>query len=366
MLKRGASHQRLRWVIRLPSFEKLCGDWASFLAAAPQATNLRSRVEEVLLPRHVWADSLAVYFSHHYRSTYVLAYALSAVAVFIALGGVFTHTIDAEAPIVLAEVLVICIIIEMIRRGRRLRWHERWLDYRALAESLRHGRFLAFVSEFGQAQKGSDDGTSRELPWILWYLRATMREIGLPMATLDETYQWRLLNATLTHEINGQVDYHEANSKGVQAIDHLLHVLGIACFVLTLTALCIFLLGCVVYMGNYRHYFDAVPQDGAARLLVATAHWYRSAMIFFSAGLPALGAALAGIRIHGDFEGSKLRSIATAGALRSLQREYRAAMDREIDLEDTADTLIRTARVMSEDLAAWQDLYGRKRLMLPA
>jgi hypothetical protein len=74
----------------------------------------------------------------------------------------------------------------------------------------------------------------------------------------------------------------------------------------------------------------------------------------------------ASIRIHGDFEGSKLRSIATAGALRSLQREYRTAIDREIDLEATADTLIRTARVMSEDLAAWQDLYRRKRLMLPA
>ena len=41
-------------------------------------------------------------------------------------------------------------------------------------------------------------------------------------------------------------------------------------------------------------------------------------------------------------------------------------MDREIRLEATAETLIRTARVMSEDLAAWQDLYGRKRLMLPA
>ena len=34
--------------------------------------------------------------------------------------------------------------------------------------------------------------------------------------------------------------------------------------------------------------------------------------------------------------------------------------------ETTAKTPIRTARAMSEDLAAWQDLYGRKRLMLPA
>ena len=34
----------------------------------------------------------------------------------------------------------------------------------------------------------------------------------------------------------------------------------------------------------------------------------KGVMIFFTAGLPALGAAQAGIRVHGDFEGSKERS----------------------------------------------------------
>src|SRR6202035_330571 len=123
--------------------------WDKFIAGAPHADDLAGRIRTILLPRFVWADSLAVYFSHYYRSAYVLAYSLSALAVFIALGGLFANSVDGKAAFVLCELLVIATIIETIRHGRRRRWHERWLDYRALAESLRYGRLLSFVSEFG-------------------------------------------------------------------------------------------------------------------------------------------------------------------------------------------------------------------------
>jgi hypothetical protein len=355
MLKRGAGYQRLRATIPLPSFDNRRVEWASFLADAPDAPDLRNRIGQVLLPRFLWADTLAVYFSHHYRSAYVLAYTLSALAVFIALCGLLANNIHAKAIVVLLELFVIVIIIEIVWRGRRLRWHERWLDYRALAESLRHGRFLAFVSEFGHVQSGSTAATRQDPPWILWYLRATMREIGLPTAKLDGTYQWRLLDATATHEIDEQIKYHEGNSNSVHAIDRLLHRVAEGCFWLTLAILAVFfavyIVELLMHIGRPYH---------------SVLNPFKTPVIFFSAGLPALGAAVAGIRIHGDFEGSKLRSIVTIAELNSLQLEYRSAMNREIDLDETADMLIRTARVMSEDLAAWQDLYGRKRLMLPA
>jgi hypothetical protein len=355
MLKRGANRQRLRYTIALPSFASRRGEWAKYLADAPDTPELRNRIDEVLLPRYLWADALAVYFSHHYRSAYVLAYALSALAVFIALGGQFAHTTTVKAAIVLAELVVIAVIIGMIGYGRRWRWHERWLDYRKLAENLRHSRFLAFVSEFGDARSGTNEATNPEPPWTLWYLRATMREVGLPTARLDGTYQWRLLNATRAHEIDGQVEYHESNSKSAHAIEHLLYGLAEACFWITAAALALFL---IVYLVSLPMHLGEPAQE---ELLT----WSKR-MIFLSAGLPALGAAVAGIRIHGDFEGSRLSSIATVAELKSLQGEYRSAMDREIDLDDTGDMLIRTARVMSEDLDAWQDLYGRKRLVLPA
>jgi hypothetical protein len=89
-------------------------------------------------------------------------------------------------------------------------------------------------------------------------------------------------------------------------------------------------------------------------------------LTFLSAGLPALGAAVAGIRVHGDFEASVRRSARTLDQLAELSDEYTSMTKGEADLDDTAELLIATARVLSEDIAAWQDLYGRKRLTLPA
>src|SRR5262249_2720805 len=112
--------------------------------------------------------------------------------------------------------------------------------------------------------------------------------------------------------------------------------------------------------------FSGLAHSGFERWLEHALHEVKPIMIFVSAGLPALGAALAGIRVQGDFEGSQLGSELTSEALKSLRRDYRSALDHELNLDETADMLIRTARLMSEDLDAWQDLYGRKRLTLPA
>ena len=53
-----------------------------------------------------------------------------------------------------------------------------------------------------------------------------MREVGLPTALINSSYQWRVLNTTLTHEINEQYEYHESNSKNMHNIDHMLHRLA--------------------------------------------------------------------------------------------------------------------------------------------
>src|SRR6185295_3708309 len=117
--------------------------------------------------------------------------------------------------------------------------------YRTLAESLRHGRFLTFVSEFGRIQDGEPQPQLRKTPWMLGYIRATMREMGVPTARLDGTYQWQVLNATLKSEIlgpDGQLAYHRNNAKSAHNIDHLLHVTGMMCFFLTFFVLFLFLL----------------------------------------------------------------------------------------------------------------------------
>ena len=365
-LRRIANGRRPRFVLPLPSFGQRSHDWDSFLGEAPPATDLHARIRRVLLPRCAWADTLAVYYSQLYRSAYVFSYFLSALAVFIALGIVFIHD-DPHAPasgvlgtkgvFVGTELIVIGGIILTIWLGRQRLWHERWLNYRALAERMRHGRFLAFVSEFGRIQAGASTPAEREAPWMLWYIRATMREIGLPTATLDGAYQRSLLRATHRDEIEGaqgQVAYHTNNIDSAHRIDHFLHLLGIGCFIVTSLILIAFL---ALFALNRA--FGSAPLES---LLVGV----KPFVTFLSAGLPALGAAVAGIRAHGDFEESSQRSVHMLDVLADLTEDYARAEAGAPHLDDTGELLIVTARVMSEDLAAWQDLYGRKRLALPA
>src|SRR5262245_8813882 len=363
-LRQVARSRLPRPILRLPSFEQHCHDWDAFLASAPAAADLRERIGHVLAPRHAWADTLAVHYSHLYRSAYVLCYFLSAVAVFIALGTVFIHddpqalardVLASKAVFVGCELIVIAAIILILWLGLNRRWHERWLNYRALAEMLRHGRFLAFISEFGRLQASS--AGARDAPWMLWYVRATMREIGLPGTMLDGAYRRALLEATCKEEIEGpqgQLAYNKHNIEAAHEIDHFLHRLGIGCFVLTAVILATFLA---------LFWLDRQVAGAPIESLLLAA---KPLLTFLSAGLPALGAAVAGIRVHGDFEASARRSTRTLDQLADLSDDYASATKGEADLDDTAELLIATARVLSEDIAAWQDLYGRKRLTLPA
>ena len=93
--------------------------------------------------------------------------------------------------------------------------------------------------------------------------------------------------------------------------------------------------------------------------------WLKDVATFVAAFLPALAAALAGIRETGDFRKVSARSSKTTAALLELQQETARARS-NLALAQTGDILLSTARVLTEDLAAWQSVYGQKRLELPA
>ncbi len=94
------------------------------------------------------------YFSHLYRNAYVLCYLLAAAAVLIAVIGAYVENPILKLVLVALELFVIVAIIQLVRYGSKNAWHERWIDYRLVAESLRHARFLAYVSEFGLSTEG--------------------------------------------------------------------------------------------------------------------------------------------------------------------------------------------------------------------
>ena len=366
------------------------GRWEPFGRDGPEAGDLARRVADILRPRYAWADALAVDYSHRYRTAYFNTYLLGAAAVLIALTSLlFREWIPAlswqlllKAALVIVELLVIRRIVGYVRSGRRERWQEKWLEYRTLAELLFNARFLAYLGEHGRAHHpGNLEPASSA--WFLWYLRATIREIGLPNARLEGTYQRVLLDAMDKHVIADEIAWHRQNATTLHRMHAFLHDLGDSCFAWTARVLIGFLTLWLIWVGlsacNWAG--DLFPRaDGgsspAANGLGAFAasweppvgyllQWLKDVVTFFAAFLPALAAALAGIRETGDFRKVSARSTKTSADLLELQQQAARARS-NLALAQTGDILLSTARVLTEDLAAWQSVYGQKRLELPA
>jgi hypothetical protein len=364
------------------------GRWEPFGRDGPEAGDLVQRVAHILRPRYAWADALAVDYSNRYRTAYFNTYLLGAAAVLIALTSllfrdlipVVSWQLLLKAALVVVELLMIRRIVGYVRSGRRGRWQEKWLEYRTLAELLFNARFLAYLGEHGRAHHlGNLEPASSA--WFLWYLRATIREIGLPNARLEETYQRVLLDAMDQHVIADEIAWHRENATTLHRMHAFLHDLGDGCFAWTARVLIGFLTVWLIWVAlSSRNWAgDLLARGGSsatADALDAFAtsweppidnllQWLKDVVTFFAAFLPALAAALAGIRETGDFRKISSRSTKTTAALLELQQEVARART-NLALVQTGDILLSTARVLTEDLAAWQSVYGQKRLELPA
>ena len=281
-----------------------------------------------------------------------------------------------KALLVFVETVLIWQIIAIVKAGLRERWLERWVEYRALAEMLRNTRFLAYLGEYGYLQSGDEPASSA---WFLWYLRATIRELGIPGGTIDGAYQLKHLEAVQRHVIAGQLSYNRDTAPGLQKMHDFLHRYGDRCFIFTVWVLCFFLavfaLHAFLMLANGKlplafHYDHNACIGGPMSLCIG--EWlglqldrFKSIATFLAALLPAVGAAIAGIRETGDFEGVAKRASTTADNLANIERDVEQAKSR-LTIESTASVLLSTAHALTEDVRAWQSVYGRKRLNLPA
>ncbi|TBW40397.1 hypothetical protein EYW49_04225 [Siculibacillus lacustris] len=376
-LRRGWAFWRWRWSgIRFHDLDATRDRWRPFLDRAPRGAGFARRLETVLLPRFHAADQIATRHAHAYRSAYVLAYMLAtfavAVTLFSTLPFVPHHGLGGlrwKAAFVTLETAVIIGVIWIVVAGRRRHWHQRWLDARALAEQLRHARFLSLVGELRLSPRPDAPSAVGE-SWIGWYLRATIRELGLPFGSLDPTCQRKILIATRETEVAEQLAFNDANQATLEHLNHRLHLWGDRLFFAVAFVLVAYLGAWVVY--EVLHWtganFHAAWQERAravAEQLCCVLYHSKDWLVFFAALLPAFGAALTGIRFTGDFEGFAERSRETSERLRDLHRRYARAEDR-LEFDQTSEILRETANAMSEDLSGWRALYARKRLSLPA
>lgn len=316
-------------------------------AAAPVAQLCSSKgqfatsLHMLLPPRFAQADCIATRAAQRFRSVYVTNFALAALAVIVSLSGLSLP--PAAKPFLLAaELAIIGTILLQTRAGNRSAWHPLWLDNRALAERL---RCLAISAQLGILDlRGGGDGLS---PWVRWYSRATARQIGLPSATIDAAFL-TCVRDDLMRLIDEQTGYLASDARRMHHLEHRLHNLGTTLFALT-AIVCIALLlvklagAMVPDLDRYGH---------SLAILAATA----------GAALPAIGAAIYGIRMQGDFAGIAGRNHALGHHLATLAR---VIADDPLDFDTLGRRAKRATDLLTADLASWLKTYDARPLVLP-
>ncbi|NUT00018.1 MAG: hypothetical protein HOP96_03475 [Sphingomonas sp.] len=275
-----------------------------------------------------WADSLAGHFAQSYRSGHVFNFALGAFAVLLALTTLIAP--DAKKLLAVAEFIAVLAILLNTWVGTKEQWHRRWLDYRQLAERLRPMRSLKLL---GLAAPDPPGTTANPISrrWVDWYASAVWRAMGCPSGMIDAE-RLKLLTATIAeHELAPQVAYHRSAAGQAERLDHRLEIVGLSLFAAALV-------GCVVLLAG----FGIAPE-----WVSHNSNWFT----ILSAGLPAIGTAVFGIRVQGDYVGSAVRSEQTAQVLEQIGER----LERDgSNLSRAGDLVEQAARAMHADLDEWR------------
>lgn len=338
--------KRPKW--RLPAMDSERNwrdNWQAFRdAVATVDERIAVRIEEALQRPFHRADHLAEVYGRAYRGAYVSIYLLAAFATAIGLFGLFFHAIK---PILVGvELAMIIGMVGVTLTGRHHRWHERWLEYRAIAEQLRQARMGAWSAQSLEPGNPVGDGSHAETSWVSWYVRACVRQLPMIHARATADYVRLALETIRRQEIDDQLRFNR-NTSDVQARVHerLEGIESILLYVLIAACIAFFP---ALYLGADQSH-DLVG----------------SAMTFVGALVPALGAALLGMRSQGDFDAYAERSEDTARQLERIAERIDEA-GAQADFETLVDMVDGTTEALAGDVFAWRTVYRRKALTVSA
>jgi hypothetical protein len=354
--------------LRVPDFEaSACAEWP--IHEEGPAGEPREEAETAaewangrLRSHFAWADRLADYYADKYRSSFVLAYPLAALAVVLAL---FPVTIEPvwrstllDITCIVAELATVAAILGLVFVGKLRRWHDRWMEYRVLAEVIRQLRVLIplgggrpFIRVPGHLKNYGEPSRT----WMFAFMRALGRSIGLPSAKVDPAYVAQCLRH-LRSIVADQRRFHEINERRLERISHTLHRTAFLFLALTILATLLHLVPFLHLAGLYFLHDPAVSR------------WFTLA----AASLPAFGSALAGINNQGEFSRVAKRSRAMARRMEHLEGEIdtlaarTAAQPGSVRLEHVTPLALYVVQLMIDENLEWRVVFTDRPPTLPA
>jgi hypothetical protein len=328
----------------------------------PVPKTMREWVDKAFLKHYAWANGLSVYYSNMYRSAFLMNFILGTIAVFLALICIAT---EIQTLWMVLELGIIGGILVLTYFGQKYRWHQRWIDYRTLAERLRLARCTSLFGGGGPQVVHAGHLASYGNPvrtWMHWHYRAIERAAGLPTVRSTSgvlSLQFEKEYLTACQEfwreslVVDQRKYHHANCERLNKLDRHLHRWGDWLFVGTF----VFCLAHVVLSWlERRHDFPWTPA------------WLPLSLTMFCAFLPALGAALAAIRSQTEAQRLAQRSEAMEAALRRLEIDLAsvAIVDNQLHSQNLRGCVDRVSDLMIKEMLDWRVVFQDRPLVLPA
>ncbi len=313
---------------------------------------------DLIIPRFAWADHLAVHYGNLYRSSYFFNYVFAAAAVLFALIDLVASdfSFGSKTIFISIEVTIIVMILGVTIAGKRGRWHEKWIDYRQLAEELRQYRLYFLTLGRGVAEDIAKGEGGAAAGWVDWYFDATRREAGMTSGSFAASEIRVIAETVLNEEIRPQIAYHDRKAHTLHAMEHRLHHLGEYAFGATL-------LVCLVYLILA---FNSGKETELQKWAYATKNDIKGAVTLLTGFLPSLGAAFFGIRVQGEFGSTAERSHATAAQLKTIASKFELLVSGDKPRLDVLRLRVEeAARAMLMENLDWRLLYISKPLNLP-
>lgn len=258
---------------------------------------------ETLAKHYSRADILALRYQRLYYKAGSMIYALAAAAATTAaFQGIF---LPAWPRIALLEVLFIAAILAIVWIGNKRKWHDRWIDYRFLAERLRSAFFLS------AAQVGLETirpprvlrlaEPSRE--WIYAAFASVWNDLP-PSQRVEPILLAGLKRYLLRAWVDDQKVYHRKTSLRHGRRHLRMSRLGLGFFAVTFAAALI-------------HALHVGPG------------WLQKTSLFLAIASPILAGSLAAVRTHREYDRNSKRSAEMALHLESLAEPMERADSRE-------------------------------------
>ena len=317
-------------------FEACCRRLEDGLSSAAQ-DKLNARLATIVSHFRVAydeAEARAQSLQGKYRRASIASFSLAALAVLIVSAQSILHL---DHWVIVGEVVAIGLILVIYHLGKHREWHFHWMESRLEAEWIRNGIFVAFLR--GKSIPGIDRHWACR--WVTG--AASVRRVrslwaGLPsLPTLEEDDLPLLKEYMATVWLGQQKRYHREKSLREEAKHRRISRAGEIMFWGTCLAALLHLL----------------PHEFYHRL-----HWPEGPIVntltLLAIGLPTLGAALAGLRGHFEFNKIASRSAMMADHLAELEED----LAQDLSVAELGKIVEETETLMLQENSDWYFTIG--------